>query len=119
MDGKKKKGKVEATNSMKKANKYELKTKSGSTVEVKGKTVKDARAKTGYFEQKPYKGGIVKNDKGVMTGYKNRAGKFTATPDPVSRVKGMKAEKYEKKLHVRDSLAKAGVTKRFAKAKKI
>ena len=79
---------------------HTMKSKSGGTIDVKKKTVSDAKAGKGqYSKSTSYKGGAVKNKDGKMQGYKTQDGKYTATTDPVSRKAGAKALAKDELIH--------------------
>ncbi len=97
---------------------HTMKTKLGGNVDIKKKTVEDAKAGRGAFK-KPveYKGKIIKGRSGKMSGYKTHDGKYTRTTNPVDRKKAEKKIAYDKKLQAARAKDKADRNKRFANAR--
>lgn len=94
-------------------------SKSGGKIEVTKKSVEDAKAKTGAFEERPaYKGKEHKNKDGKIYGTTSHAGIFTRTTSPVERRKASKALERDKATHKQDSTAHSATIKRFQGAKR-
>ena len=109
---------IASTANADKAKTHKMTSSSGGKIDVKKKTVEDAKAGRGeYKPSTPYKGTAVKNKDGKMSGYTTQDGKFTRTSDPVSRKKGAKALAYDKKLHESRSKTKDERSASVAKAK--
>jgi len=90
---------------------YELKTKSGSTIEVGGKSVSSARNRTDYLKSRgTYKG------KTLDSGVKLNDGTFIRTTNPVDRKKASKKLEYDKKLFKADSIRHEKTVKSFQNA---
>lgn len=97
---------------------HTMKSKSGGNLDIKKKTVEDAKAGRGAFK-KPveYKGKTIKNSSGKMSGYKTHDGKYTRVTNTVDRKKAEKKIAYDKKLQAARAKDKANRNKRFAEAK--
>ena len=99
---------------------YQVKTKTGSKVLLKKKTIEDARARRGVFQKpKPYKGSVIKDKAGNMTGYKTHDGKYTRVTNTVDRKKAAKKIAYDKKLHAHNAKNKESRNKRVSDAKRL
>lgn len=97
---------------------HTMKAKSGGKIEVSQKTVKDAKAKTGSFKERPaYKGKEHKNKDGKIYGTTSHAGVFKRATSPVARRKAKKALQRDKAIHKQDSTAHSARIKRFQSAK--
>ena len=97
---------------------HEVKTTRGTTVDVRKKTVEDAKEGRGAFEApKNYKGNTIKNKDGKMSGYKLHDGSYTRTSTDLDRKAAEKKIAYDKKLQTHNAAKKADRNKRFAEAK--
>lgn len=96
-----------------------IKTKSGGNASVSQKTVDDAKANKGVFKERPkYKGKVIKNKDGSMSGIKKHDGSYTRTTGPVARRKAAKDLEYDRRLHRKDSISHSQTIKTFQNAKK-
>jgi len=98
---------------------HTMTTKSGGKIEVTKKSVDDAKAKTGAFEERPAYGGKEhKNKDGKIYGTTSHAGLFTRATNPVARRKAKKALEKDKALHKADSTRHSATIKKFQGAKR-
>lgn len=99
---------------------HKIQTKSGGTAKVSGKSVKDAKSRSGAFKEMPsYKGEEVKTKGGKLAGIKTHSGDYMRATGPVARRKASKALEYDRKKYKTDSTKVSQRNQRFREGKKI
>lgn len=97
---------------------HTAKTASGGKVDLRSKTVADAKAGKGaYTPPVAYKGKEIRDSRGNLSGVKTHSGEYIRATDPVSSKRASKALAYDKKLQAHRASQKADRNKRTAEAK--